>query len=140
MTVCSVWQLDDLTFAGRIGSEWVAGDAPFWMLPILGGEETMRGFHLRRFRDQAMVHYSLALRKWLVSLPFLNMRLGLQAFTDNGRVFGNGDSFSDLLKNHHRTAGGGLLISAFTSDFIIRADYAVSEETGRMYINIGFVY
>jgi hypothetical protein len=50
------------------------------------------------------------------------------------------DSDIGMVGDYHRTAGGGLLISAFTEDFIIRTDYAVSDETGRMYINIGFVF
>lgn len=132
--------LDDLTVAGRFGTEWVAGDPPFWMLPVLGGEETLRGYHLRRFRDRTVIYNSLTLRKWLLALPVLNMRLGLQAFTDSGRVFGGDDSFSDLSRSYHRAFGSGLLISAFTDDFIIRTDYALSEETGRLYISIGFVY
>ncbi len=133
-------RLDNLTLAARIGGEWTSGTVPFWKLPEIGGEETLRGMHLKRFRDRASLYNSIALRKWLLTSSFIDFRFGLQVFTEGGRVFGSDDGFSDIFRDHHRSVGGSLLLSAFTEDLIIRADYARFEGAGRIYINIGFVY
>lgn len=131
--------LDDLIFGARFGGEWATGEVPFQMLPTLGGEETLRGLYLSRYRDALSVYNSLSVRKWLTSFQFLNMRVGLQGFTESGRVV---DALrpGDLFQNYHRGVGGSLLVSVFTEDFLIRADFASSNETNRIYINIGFVY
>lgn len=135
----SIERLDDLVLAGRLGGELAGGDAPFMMLPVLGGEDNLRGYYLNRFRDDAILHNTLALRKWLVSFNLLSLRVGLQAFNETGKVFGKDDEEA-FFDNLHTGTGGSLLLSAFTEDFIVRIDYALSDETGRLYTNIGYVF
>lgn len=138
----SVSSLDNLIMATRLGGEGVAGDVPFWFMPHLGGEWTLRGYHLRRFRDEGKVYNSFLLRNWLVNFDFLDFRAGLQVFTEGGKTFGkhSGGLLEDFSGNYHHSVGGGLLLSAFTEDFILRVDYAASDETGRLYMNVGYVY
>lgn len=133
--------LDSLILTGRLGGEWVGGNAPFWLLPALGGENTLRGYHLRRFRDEGLFFNSFIVRKWLAGFDLLNLRIGTQALTEGGRTFGKfSEGGGSLLSNHKRSLGGSLLLSAFTRDFIVRFDYARSNEGGRVYINVGYVY
>ncbi len=133
--------MDSLILAGRLGGEWVGGDVPFWLLPALGGENNLRGYHLRRFRDEAILFHSFIVRKWLLSFDFLNVRVGLQGITEGGRTFGEfSEAGAGLLNNHKRSFGGGLLLSAFTDDFILRFDYVKSKKVSRLYFNLGYVY
>jgi outer membrane protein assembly factor BamA len=133
--------LDSLILAGRLGGEGVVGKAPFWLLPALGGENNLRGYHLRRFRDEGLFFNSFIARKWLVGFDWLNLRVGLQALTEGGRTFGRfSEKGAGILQNHKRSYGGGLLLSAFTRDFILRFDYATSNEVSRIYLNLGYVY
>jgi hypothetical protein len=137
----NIEELGNLVLAGRLGGEWMTGDAPFWLLPALGGEDNLRGYHLRRFRDNGIFLNSLIARRWLASFDWLSLRLGAQAITEGGRTFGRySQSDASFFENHKRSYGGGLLISAFTEDFIVRADYVGSAETKRIYLNLGYVF
>ena len=57
------------------------GDPPFWRLGQLGGEESMRGYYLGRYRDKNMIALQAEYR-WL---PVF-WRLGLAAFVGVGDV------------------------------------------------------
>lgn len=131
---------DNLTLAGRLNTEFTSGDVPFWMLPEAGGEESVRGFPTGRFRDSGVIFTNLELRKWLLSFDFLQLRFGLTAFTDSGRVYSSLPGFDDLFSDYHRTWGGGPIASAFTRDFIIRAQLGRSQDMNRIYMNIGFTF
>ncbi len=131
---------ENLTLAGRIQTGLTHGEVPFWMLPEVGGEETVRGYPTGRFRDNGVLVTNLELRKWLLSFDFLSLRAGLTAFTDSGRVFSEFPDVEQLFTGYNRTFGGGPIFSAFTDDFIIRAQVGSSEEMIRIYMNIGFSF
>ena len=131
---------DDFTIAARLKTSFASGDVPFWMLPQIGGEGTVRGYPAGRFRDNAAIITNLELRNWLLSFDFLNLRFGLTAFSDSGRVYDTRPEFSDLFSDFHRTWGGGPIVSAFTRDFIVRAQIGRSDEISRIYMNIGFTF
>jgi len=57
------------------------GDPPFWRLGLLGGEESMRGYYLGRYRDKNMIVLQAEYR-WV---PVI-WRLGLAAFVGLGDV------------------------------------------------------
>jgi outer membrane protein assembly factor BamA len=57
------------------------GDPPFWRLGLLGGEESMRGYYLGRYRDKNLIALQAEYR-WL---PVF-WRLGLAAFAGLGDV------------------------------------------------------
>lgn len=131
---------DNLTLAGRLQTAMTTGQVPFWMLPEVGGELTVRGYPTGRFRDNGAVLTNFEIRKWLMSFDLLNLRAGLTAFTDSGRVFSELPDMEELFTDYHRTIGGGPIFSAFTDDFIIRAQIGRSEEMIRIYMNIGFSF
>lgn len=132
--------IDNFTVAGRIMAGMVTSEAPFWMLPEVGGEFTVRGYPTGRFRDNGVLLTNLELRQWLMSFDFLSLKIGLTAFTDSGRVYSDFPRAGEVFTGFHRTIGGGPIFSAFTDDFIIRAQIGHSDEINRIYMNIGFSF
>lgn len=130
--------LFDTVVAMLLGTEWVSGDTPFWSLPTLGGEERLRGYHLNRFRGDGAVWYAAELRNWIYNNELYEFKVGLHLFTDGGRVFTQNESFT--LDGFHTTFGGGASFQLFTPDFILRMEYAKSEDLGRIYMGVGYMF
>ena len=126
--------------AGRLQTAVTMGDRPWWMQPWLGGEESLRGLPMRRYRGDAMVLHSIALRKWVARLPVFNSRVGVELFTDAGRVFTAEDPAASLFHNHHRTWGASVLGSVFVDDFIGRADIAFWQGRPALYLYLGLYF
>lgn len=129
-----------VTLALRGAWYQTGGDVPFYMYPELGGVYTVRGFSQGRFRDDAMLHYSIELRTWLIQLPEYGFRLGGQLFTDGGRVYETKRILNDLFIDHKRTLGLGGAISLFTYDLLLRADLGFSDEIYRFYLGFGYAF
>lgn len=126
--------------AGRLHAVGAESGLPWWMQPWLGGEESLRGLPMRRYRGDAMVLHSIALRKWVARLPIFNSRVGLELFTDAGRVFTAEDPAASLFHNHHRTWGASVLGSVFVDDFIGRADIAFWQGRPSLYLYLGLYF
>ncbi len=131
---------DFLTIANRLQGEHVTGDVPFWELPALGDDYTLRGYPLYRFRGNSSVVYNLELRSWMFTFPEYRIKLGVQLFTDMGRVFTPSDRFEDLFRGYKQTFGFGGALSLFSPDFILRGDIGYSEEVSRIYIGVGYTF
>lgn len=150
-TLATIWQADvrgyypfeamgEVVLAGRLHTVVSGGDRPWWMLPWLGGEETLRGLPMRRYRGDAMVLHTVALRKWVARLPILNSRVGVELFTDAGMVFSEESISTSLFKDHRRTWGASLLGSVFVDDFIGRADIAFWQGQPALYLYLGLYF
>jgi hypothetical protein len=129
-----------VTAAIKIGYHQSGGSTPFWMLPVAGGEYSMRGYAEGRFRGDASLYYTAELRTWLIRYPSAGFRLGGQLFRDGGRVYESGEIATSFFKHHHQTYGLGAALSLFTYDFIVRADLAFSEDIHRIYLGIGYTF
>ena len=120
---------DVLSVGGFVSA--TAGDLPFYSLPRLGGDNTLRGFIPRRFADRVAAHGSLEYR--LVVLPrgirFTDTirfeRLGLAAFYDFGTVAGDLGALgrSKLLQSY----GLGVRIG-LQREAVFRIDLGFSDE------------
>ena len=126
--------------AARVSGAWAFGSVPYWDLPYLGDDMTLRGYPQYRFRGNAALFYNLELRTWLYHSPFFEFKFGIHGFHDGGRVFSPEDAFRDVIRNYHRTFGGGVAIALFTPDFILRIDAGFSDEMYRLYMNIGYMF
>lgn len=115
------------------------GDVPFFELPSLGGEETVRGYPKNRFLGNTALTYNLELRTWLLEFPKVNMRIGGQLFVDGGRVF---DTYTvgETFENNKIAYGFGGALSLFNPDFFLRGDLGFSDETTRLFINVGYAF
>lgn len=125
--------------AGRLGMMHASGGIPYDLMPALGGDKTVRGYVVNRFRGDGAAWYNLELRTWVYANRDESFRFGLQAFTDGGRVVTD-HAYADLLTDVRRANGVGFVLSLFTKDFIVRGDYGVSDEIGRLYMGIGYAF
>lgn len=131
---------DRITLAGRIIGNHSTGDVPFWRLPTLGNDQTLRGYPLNRFKGSSAISYNLELRTWVFRLPDYNIKLGGQLFTDFGRVFTREDDLHDFFSDYKQTIGIGGALSLFSPDFILRGDIGFSEDVSRIYIGVGYIF
>ena len=132
--------LDDTRIAARISGSQTFGDVPFWREPHLGGENTLRGYPLHRFRDKGRFFYNLELRNWLVTSQSIGLRFGAHAFADGGRVLDFTDNIDDLFENHHHTFGGGISYQILDSNMLLRIEAGFSDEMWRLYLGTGFMF
>lgn len=133
-----VW--DFLTIANRLQLRHAEGDVPYWELPALGDNISLRGYPLNRFRGNSSISYNLELRSWMFTFPEYGLKMGVQLFTDAGRVFAGENEASDLFRDYKQTFGFGGAISLFSPDFICRSDIGFSDEVTRIYVGIGYAF
>ncbi len=129
----------DITIAGQINYEQITGNAPWYMMPSLGGEYNVRGFTTDRFRGNSVLNYTIEARTWLFELPILDAEVGGQIFVDGGRVQNNPFT-ENMLQDHKLTVGVGGAVSVFSPNFIIRGDIGFSKEMYRIYTGIGYTF
>jgi outer membrane protein assembly factor BamA len=129
-----------ITLAVRLEGQHAISDVPYWRLPTLGDDYTLRGYPLNRFKGASSIASNLELRTWVFRIPSYNIKLGGQLFTDLGRVFTEEDDWGDLFNNYKQTYGFGGAMSLFSPDFILRGDIGFSEEVSRIYIGIGYTF
>lgn len=131
---------DFLTIANRLQMRHAEGDVPYWELPALGNNVSLRGYPLNRFRGNSSVSYNLELRSWMFTFPEYRLKLGVQLFTDVGRVFTPDNDAGDLFRDYKQTFGFGGAMSLFSPDFILRSDMGFSDEVMRIYVGIGYAF
>jgi len=108
----------------------VRGDAPFYLLPYLGGMERLRGYELQRF-----IGRSCALIQQDIRFPIWRM-IGGCVFVASGRV---GDRPGDLFEGGYHFAGGAGLRWYLNRDdgMVLRFDSAYGDNAGGTYISFG---
>jgi outer membrane protein assembly factor BamA len=103
------------------------GDPPFWRLGLLGGEESMRGYYLGRYRDKNMIALQAEYR-WVPAF----WRLGLAAFVGLGDVADKVDHFD--LGNFKYSYGLGLRFVFDKKQMLnIRLDFGFGKGTSGVY-------
>ena len=109
------------------------GEPPIQMLPFLGGEETMRGYYQKRYRDKTAVSGRIEYRAPLTD------RIGLVGFLSMGQV---AESYGALSSNNIKTAGGGGLRVTLQKKLRLnlRVDIAISEDGVFPYIDVREVF
>ena len=126
--------------AMRVAGSHAFGTIPYWDMPYLGDQRTLRGYPVYRFRGDAALFYNVELRTWLYEYPYYEFKFGIHAFHDGGRVFTEEDRFRDVLRDYHRTFGGGIAMALFSPDLILRFDAGFSDEMIRFYMNFGYMF
>ena len=97
---------------------------PFFMLPFVGGVDTVRGLNQYRFRDRNALVLNSEYRH-----P-LNAFLDVVGFVDAGRVFSNAENLG--LQNLHPSAGVGARVK-FGTRMFFGIDLGFSGEGKRLY-------
>jgi outer membrane protein assembly factor BamA len=105
----------------------ISGNAPFRMLPLIGGENTMRGYYTGRYRDNKMItaQGEYRLHVWKA--------FGAAMFAGAGQV---SNTFQDLQWTEFKpTYGAGLRIRVDKSDDVnLRFDFACGKNTTGFYV------
>lgn len=128
-----------MSVAARLNLVNTLGTSPYWFKPFLGGSYQLRGYMYHRFSSDNIMAYNLELRTWLISVPFKNIELGLNFFTDGGREFSN-NHWDRLFKDHKHTLGFGGVMSIFTPDYILKYDIGFSDEGIGIYMGTGYSF
>lgn len=117
-------------FGSQFRAEGIRGDAPFYYLPDLGGQEFLRGYEDNRFVDRNLILFQQDLR-----FPIW-WRIGGCVFVSAGRVAHEG---GELLEGkYHAGYGAGLRYFINRKDgMVIRLDMAGGNDSGGTYISFG---
>jgi outer membrane protein assembly factor BamA len=106
-------------------------EIPFYLQPVVGGSEDLRGFEEARFRDRNMAVFNAEYRWEAFS------GLDLALFADAGQVAHRIHQFKF---NDMKTAGGvGFRFNTAKSVFL-RVDVGYSGEGARMFLKFGHVF
>lgn len=125
-----------LTWATRLTGGYYWGDVPFWYLPYIGGNN-LRGYMWLREVGYGLVNYSTELRSWFITVPYKDIRLGLNLFADGGAVYDRKINFAEP---HLFTVGFGGVMSIFTPDYIMKFDVGFSKEGMGIYLGTGYSF
>lgn len=101
---------NSFTFASRVGGGVLFGDADYYHLNILGGNENLRGYVRERFYGKHALFNNNEIRFVRPTRNiFYNGKIGLIGFFDNGRVWQPGE----ISSTWHIGYGGGLILIPF---------------------------
>jgi len=107
------------------------GDPPFWRMGLLGGQESMRGYYLGRYRDKDLISLQAEYR-WV---PVF-WRIGLAAFAGVGDVAATVGHF--VPGRFKCTYGLGLRLVIDPKQRIhIRVDFGFAKNTSGVYFTAG---
>ena len=129
-------KIPEIVFAQRFLVNHTIGDIPYWFAPSLGGAGSARGYIYRRFVGKGLVQSNTEIRTWLFKLPWLEARLGVSGFIDNGIVYDG--AFRDYQRAS--TIGFGGFTSLFNKDFILKYEMGFSKEGTGVYVGSGFSF
>ena len=134
-----------LTFAHRTLLEVLTGDVPFFELSDVGGarpsvgyggDQYFRGFASNRFIDKIRFNLGFELRWDPIRFEFANqqIKIGFVPFFDFGRVWA--DFLPVKLGDWHASTGWGIRM-IWDNRFIIRGDFAVTNDRTSFYVELG---
>lgn len=115
------------TLAVRAGGGTLTGQADYYHMNTLGGNENLRGYERERFFGKTSFYNNNEIR-WVTGTRnyFFNGKIGLLAFYDQGRVWQPGEK-SD---KWHAGYGGGLILIPFNKVALV-GTYGISPEGGQ---------
>ena len=124
---------ENTVLAAQLYGQFTAGNPPFNMLSLMGGESLMRGYYLGRYRDRHLLAAQVEYR----ILPFsFSKSIGASVFLSAGQVFGEEHNFQ--WNQFLPTGGAGLRYLLFPEkDIYTRIDVAFTPEGRGVYIFIG---
>ncbi len=116
------------TIAIRGGGGTLNGEADYYHLNILGGNENFRGYPRERFYGKSVFYNNNEIR-WVTNTRnfFFTGKIGLFAFLDNGKIWHN-----EEINNKFRSSyGGGLILIPFNK-VAITGTYGLSSENNQI--------
>jgi outer membrane protein assembly factor BamA len=121
------------TFAGNVYIAVQDGQAPFYQLPQLGGDELLRGYFEGRYRDKTLMLAQAEYR-----FPIL-WRIGGTAFGGLGNVSPTFREFGETAPKWSVGAGLRLMLNR-DERLNLRADLGIARGAQGFYVGIGEVF
>src|SRR5215471_8441758 len=114
-------------------------EVPFFELSALGGEDTLRGFGSRRFRDNGRILLNVEERIRLFALTVRGLRtaVALALFVDIGRVF---HTFATLDTRHVQTVVGAGVRLVVTSQIVAKIDVGLGSEGTAIFAGLHYPF
>ena len=141
-----------LVLAGRLVTQQVSGDAPFYELAFiqssfkqqegLGGLGTVRGLPKNRYVGKGLLVLNGELRWRAADMRLLRKPayVVLSGFGDAGRVWSGGIRGADLARDLHLGYGGGVRLG-MGPNFVVALDVGHSAEaTAPIYLGLGYPF
>jgi hypothetical protein len=120
------------SWAVQVRADWVDGDAPFYVLPRLGGQDGLRGYTGGRYMDKALIYGRVEWR----SGPRLWDRVGGALFAGLGDVAPRPGAFTTRASLY--TVGGGVRVLLNRLEGVsLRADYGVGHGHSGFFLTLG---
>lgn len=121
-----------INLAVKAGGSSLSGTPQFFQYNAIGGTHTLRGHQRDRFHGEQTVYNQNELR-WITNFKsyFMNGRIGLFGFLDNGRVWLK----KEQSNNWHSGYGGGFFLSPFNK-FVVSVAYGISKEDTNFHLEI----
>ena len=116
----------------KAGGSTLSGTPEFYNYNSIGGSETLRGYQRNRFYGNQTFYNQNELR-WITNFRtyYLNGRLGLYAFLDDGRVWLE----SEQSDTWHFGYGAGFILSPFNK-ISLSVSYGMSAEDSNIYFRV----
>ena len=114
-------------------------ELPFFELSALGGEDTLRGFGDKRFRDTGRLLLNIEERIKFLSLTLRGIRTAfeLAVFAEAGRVF---PSFTRLDARQVQTVVGAGLRLVVTSQIVAKIDVGLGSEGTAIFAGLHYPF
>lgn len=128
--------INRFSLAIRAGAATITGTPEFYQLNTIGGGSSLRGFRRNRFYGKTAFYNGNELR-WITNLRnyFFNGKIGLIAFSDNGRVWQPGEQSDEW----HFGYGGGLMLVPFNK-VSVSVFYGISKEDRIITLRLGNLF
>lgn len=126
----------NVSLAFRAGGATLRGEAEFYQLNRLGGNENLRGYLRERFYAKTTFFNNNEIR-WVLNTRnrVFNGKIGLLAFVDQGRAWHPGETSS----RWHVGYGPGIVIAPFNKLWF-NATYGISSVDQVLHIQLGFFF
>jgi hypothetical protein len=131
------------TVAMRIGGAHIVGDAPFFKVSTLSGNQglgqlgNLRGMRRNRFSGQSVLYHNFEIRQSIAHFKtyLATFEVGLSILMDQGRVWQQGENSNKW----HRGVGGGPWVNLYEK-LIISATYTKSDVDSAVDVQLGFLF
>ncbi len=138
---------DWLVAAARARAQYVEGvtrEIPFFVLPSLGGADTLRGFFPDRFLGRGSALVNLELREKIAAFDFFDIwqvTIDATGFGDFGRVYEGEEAFSHEVVSDWKASCGGGVRFFLSSGLVARVDVGfTNEERALTYLRFGQMF
>lgn len=119
--------------------EQLAGFAPFWLRPSMGGKYSHRAYGFGRYVDQgvATVHFEQRFKVWEAKMAGVSTEFELAPFAGAGTVF---DRVGDAEARHVRPVFGGAVRAVCRPQVVGSVDVGVGREGVAVFMDINYSF